>query len=227
MRSDALASPATIQEATITETDVRRHDRRIVRVAVVLAVACLGALAIAASPASAAQPCWKAIINDWIRHPGHIQGTYPINCYSQAIDHLNQLPDVELYSSAGDDIHRALLAALAARNGGGPGRGDSGDNNSSSSGGAAAVPPSSGGDDGNRSTQSVEPQPGGNSDGLITKAMKRLGPSNASSVPLPLLVLAGIAFALLLTAGGSFLARRIQARRMQPAPAPVRSSDSQ
>jgi hypothetical protein len=223
MRGDALASPATSQEATITERHGRRHEKGIVRVAVVLSAVCLGALAIAASPASAAQPCWKAIVNDWISHPGHIQGTYPIDCYSQAIDHLNQLPDVELYSSARDDIHRALLLALAARNGGGPGRGDA-DNNSSNSGGAAAVPPDGG--DGDRSTQSAEPQGGGNSDGLITHAMKRLGPSNASSVPLPLLVLAGIAVALLLTAGGSFLARRIQARRMQPAPAPVRSSDT-
>jgi hypothetical protein len=220
MRVDALPSPAGIQEASISETQVRRDDRGIVRVALALATVCLAALAVAAAPAGAAnQPCWKAIVNDWVNHNGRIVGTYPINCYSQAIDYVNQQPDLGLYSSARDDIHRALLAALAARNPGGPGRGDA-DN---SAGGAA---PTSGGDDGDRSTQSVQPPPS-DPQGPITRAIKRLGPSNASSVPLPLLVLAGIAFALLLTAGGSFLARRIQARRMQPAPAPAQPSDSQ
>src|ERR671924_350462 len=57
--------------------------------------------------------------------------------------------------------------------------------------------------------------------GLISRLIDKIGPSNADSVPLPLLVLAGIAFLLLAAAGGSFVARRIQARRVMPAPAPA------
>ena len=43
--------------------------------------------------------------------------------------------------------------------------------------------------------------------------LDRLGPKNAESVPLPLLVLGGIALLLMAAAGASFLARVIQAKR--------------
>ena len=57
--------------------------------------------------------------------------------------------------------------------------------------------------------------------GLVSRLIDKIGPSNADSVPLPLLVLAGIAFLLLAAAAASFVARRIQARRVMPAPAPA------
>jgi hypothetical protein len=57
--------------------------------------------------------------------------------------------------------------------------------------------------------------------GLVSRLIDKIGPSNADSVPLPLLVLAGIAFLLLAAAGASFVARRIQARRVMPQPAPA------
>jgi len=53
---------------------------------------------------------------------------------------------------------------------------------------------------------------------VILRAIEWLGPSDAAAVPLPLLVLAGVAFLLLAAAGGSLLNRRLQARRLQPPP---------
>ena len=49
--------------------------------------------------------------------------------------------------------------------------------------------------------------------GLILRAIEWLGPSDASAVPLPLLILAGVAFLLLAAAGGSLVNRRLQERR--------------
>ena len=62
----------------------------------------------AALPAAAATPCWRAVINDWV--DGRIDGTYPVNCYRQAIPHLPA--DLRIYSSAEEDITRALQARL-------------------------------------------------------------------------------------------------------------------
>ena len=74
------------------------------------AVAVVISLAVAL-PAAAATPCWRAVINDWV--DGRIDGTYPVNCYRQAIPHLPA--DLRIYSSAEEDITRALQARLRAR----------------------------------------------------------------------------------------------------------------
>ena len=48
-----------------------------------------------------------------------------------------------------------------------------------------------------------------------------LGPNTADSVPVPLLVLGGLAIALMAAAGISFFARRMQARRAAVDPPPA------
>lgn len=150
---------------------------------------CASALALGvAAPASAAQPCWKALINDW--YDGRIDQTYPPACYTEAIQHLPQ--DVDTYSSAKDDIQRALLAVLSHDRG---------------------TPPSY---DPNNPTGGASGSSGSGSKGIIIRAIEWLGPSNAGSVPLPLLILAAVAFLLLAAAGGSFVNRRLQARRLPP-----------
>ena len=63
-----------------------------------------------AGPASAA-PCWKSVVLDWSAD-GSVDRTYPIACYHQAIAHLK--PDLQLYSSASDDIRRALQRVVTA-----------------------------------------------------------------------------------------------------------------
>jgi hypothetical protein len=153
------------------------------------------ALGASVAPASAAGiPCWKALINDW--YDGKIDEVYEQHCYTEAIAHLPR--DVETYSEASDDIRRAQLAAI---------RDDKEPtyDESTGAGGTAGDP----GDDDNGGD-------GGGSSGVITRAIEWLGPSNADAIPLPLLILAGVAFLLLAAAGGSFLSRRVQARRIPP-----------
>ena len=159
------------------------------------ALAAALALTVTAAPASAGTPCWKLVISDWYAD-GRIDGTYPIPCYEQAKQHLP--PDVQAYADAADEIQRAMLAQLRHKDD------------------PQAV-------DSKRKTAPVifSKGPREPPKGLVSRLIDKVGPSNADAVPLPLLVLAGIAFLLLAAAGGSFVARRIQARRVMPAPAPA------
>ena len=153
----------------------------------------------AASPAAAAKPCYQKLIDDWF--DGRIDNTYPPDCYTQAIKHLPR--DVDIYSSAPDDIRRAQLAALRKGDGGGGGPPASN-----------PVTPSKGVE--GTGTDPVPAAKEDQSKGLVLRAIEFFGPSDAASVPLPLLVLAGIAFLLLAAAGGSFVNRRFQERRLPP-----------
>jgi hypothetical protein len=153
------------------------------------------ALTVSAAPASAKTPCWKVVISDWYVD-GRVDGTYPIPCYEQAIQNLPD--DVRAYADAASEIRRAMLDRLRHK-----------DQPTTHSGKKKVAP--------------VVFSPTGDEPpkGLVSRLIDKIGPSNADSVPLPLLVLAGIALLLLAAAGGSFLARRIQARRVLPAPAPA------
>jgi cobalamin biosynthesis Mg chelatase CobN len=64
-----------------------------------------------------------------------------------------------------------------------------------------------------------------NGAGPVQSAIKKLGPSDATSVPIPLIVLAGLAVLLMVVGAASLIAKRAQARRA--APVPVRSRPSQ
>ena len=58
----------------------------------------------AQAPAPAQTPCDEALLHDW--SDGRIDRAYPIRCYRAA---LKSLPaDLEVYSSAPDDIAHAL-----------------------------------------------------------------------------------------------------------------------
>ncbi|TML89592.1 MAG: hypothetical protein E6G08_05160 [Actinobacteria bacterium] len=187
------------------------------RALLALAALAVAGLTLGASSASAATPCWKQVLNDWFVD-GRIDNTYPIACYTQAQQHLGE--DAVNYSGAPDDIHRALLAAIRQDRGGGGGgggaRSSSGGGGSTSSGGGSSSSSSSTG--GGRGTSVAPPPP--RRRGPIQNAIDWLGPSNAESIPLPLLILAGIALLLLAAAAASFVARRIQARRLRPVPTP-------
>jgi hypothetical protein len=70
--------------------------------------------AFAPSTASAAAPCRDRIYNDWYGD-GKIATTYPIACYRDALKHVKG--DALVYSSLSDDIHAALQGALARQKG--------------------------------------------------------------------------------------------------------------
>jgi hypothetical protein len=111
---------------------------------------------------------------------------------------MEALPsDVKQYSDAQDDLRRALLIALRDRRDSG-----GGDAGTRDGGTPSATPPS---DD-------------KQSKGFFGEVIDKLGPKNASSVPVPLLVLASIALLLVGAAGVSYGTRWYQARRVTVAP---------
>jgi hypothetical protein len=175
-----------------------------------LVVLAAGVGSAAAAHESAQQPtadCYKQVINDW-ENNGRIDNVYAPPCYTQAIQHLNQYPDIKGYSNVIQDIQAALYAVLHEEGRGGPG---------GPTGGAPA--------DSSSSDNSTIPKK--SDSGPFNWLSTHLAPGNAQSIPVPLLVLGGLAALLLLAAAGTWVARRIQANRMKPrppAPQPRRST---
>ena len=82
--------------------------KRLLLLATLLAVALPG-------PASAAtSPCRNKVFNDWYPD-GKIASTYPVSCYRDALKHMP--PDAAVYSSLGDDVRAAMRAAIRRANG--------------------------------------------------------------------------------------------------------------
>ena len=166
----------------------------------------LGALA-RAEPAAAATPCWKTLLNDW--YDGRIDQTYAVHCYRDALKHLPS--DVQTYSSAHDDILRALQSAIAKQR-----------KQHKTVGGNSPVPPQGGGsggtgtgpgnsDAGGRTTTANEP--GRTSSGGLAG---QVSSNNPSSIPTPLLILGGLALLLVAAGAAGLIAKRVQARRQAP-----------
>lgn len=156
---------------------------------------------ISAGTASAA-PCWKTLLNDW--YDGRIDKTYPAACYRDAIKHLP--PDVEVYSNAKDDLKRALQNVLAGKP---PNKGiDGGGTPTGTDGGTGTGDTNGNGADTiGRDTSSSGPVP---------NAIKDIGPSSADSVPIPLLVLGGLALLLIAAGAAGVVAKRLQGRGPKP-----------
>ncbi len=179
-------------------------------------LAALVVAGVAVPHAEAAKPCWRQLINDW--YDGRIDKSYPISCYRQAIKNLP--PDVVTYSSAQEDFERALAAAVRNNGGTAP----------------RVVPPSDEGravdpgeDPGSETVGGGGTSGPGDDEGGGTAAPGEKGvldafePANADSIPVPLLVLAGVAMLLLAAAAAGFIAKRVQERRVPVAPVAPRS----
>lgn len=166
-----------------------------------LVLAALVALLALAGPAAAAPSCGRQVIDDWY-DDGRVDGTYPIHCYDDAIEILPR--DVRDYSSAKEDIQRALTAALRDEDSPPATTDPSPDDK------AGAAP-------GNDPPTTTTAGPGlAPADGGTEVAPPVGTDESASSVPIPLLILGGLA--LLLVAGGSagYLVRRFQGPRIPP-----------
>jgi hypothetical protein len=150
--------------------------------------------------ASAAKPCWERVINDWLKD-GRIDGTYSVRCYQQALKNVQE--DLRDYSNVTDVIQAAMQNALGTPTKTGTGNGPTG---------SAAGPSGSAGPIGNkrRTLANVPPR------SLYRKAIDNLGTTKADSLPIPLLVLAGLGSILLLSAGGLAGAKRYRAIRGRP-----------
>jgi hypothetical protein len=187
-----------------------------------LFVAVLAALAltVSAAPAAAKTPCWANVISDWYDN-GRMDREYPISCYQEALRHLPQ--DIREYADAQDVISRAMTAAIANKSKSGPTSTTGNQQTSTDKRTISPVPPKNG-----------PPGPGGpGSDGgnsnphdsLFAKAFDRLGPGNANSIPVPLIVLGSLALLLLAAGAAGMVARKLQERRPQPATVPQRAND--
>ena len=176
-------------------------SRRLLTLVLVLVAASFGA-SVTAPQADAATPCWKRLINDW--YDGRIDRTYPASCYRQAIKNLPE--DVDAYSTAREDLERALLSA-ARRKGSALDPDDPIPPGPGNQAGPKAEDPA-GGDD----AEAAPPLPGSD-DGDDGGLLETFRPSSADEIPVPLLVLGGLAVLLLGAAAASFVARKIQARR--------------
>jgi hypothetical protein len=170
-------------------------------------------LALAARPAAAATPCWKALLNDW--YDGRIDQTYASHCYTDAINHLPS--DVRTYSSAREDILRALQSAKARERKAGHKVGPatlitppSSGNGSGGSGTSGSGGTGSGGTGGTTTTTST---PDANQPKGFAKVADQLNPGSASSLPVPLIVLGGLALLLVAAGGAGLVAKRVQSRR--------------
>jgi hypothetical protein len=173
-------------------------------VGVALAALALTAAVARPAPATAATPCWKALLNDW--YDGRIDNTYQLHCYQDALKHLPA--DVQTYSSAHDDILRALQNARAELR-------KSGTKVTPTTEIPAAKPtkkPTGGTKtDTNGDTTTTTPAPGRKPPGGgLPSVADKVDHSGASSVPLPLIVLGALALLLVAAGGIGILAKRRQ-----------------
>jgi hypothetical protein len=149
-----------------------------------VAAAVLGALALGlAAPPASAQTPCWKQIQDDWVDNGVINNVYPLHCYGEAIKHVPN--DLQQYTGIVDDI-------TAARQRGA--RTLSGHNN--------PPPPSSATGNPNDPDQSV-----------YNSAIDKLGPTNSDSIPLPLLILAGLALVMVAAGAAGLATRHLRARK--------------
>ena len=160
-----------------------------------------GVLGVGKAEARTFSKCSDALIHDWYVD-GRVDKTYPVHCYREA---LKSIPEDQLiYGTLRDDLNRALQATIRKHNGNvGPNTPVPGYDDKNGG------PPVGGGGGG-----------GGKGGGFFGWLADKLGPSTADTIPIPLLVLGGLALTLLLAAAVSFFARRMQARRAATDPQP-------
>jgi hypothetical protein len=171
---------------------------RLAVIAVALVALLAGLAGVTAAPAQAkGKACWERVIDDWLN--GRPLDKYSSKCLQAAMKNVPE--DLRDYSDITDVISAALQDQL--RGGGGP--------NGGSSGGSSSGSGDESGGDTPRKLQNVPDR------SYYRRAIDNLGTTSADTLPIPLLVLAGLGTALLLTAGGLAARKRIKARPRPPA----------
>jgi hypothetical protein len=169
------------------------------RTLAVLATATLVVVAaffsVGVSSAEAATPCWKRALDDWSDN-GRMDDVYSQACIQAAIDHLPE--DLRIYSNAPEIIGGARQRSVRDR----------------ALAGTSGEPPTAKAP--TRSVEpvtEVEPETGPRQEGPISSVLGK-GTTDASSIPLPLMVLAGLALALMVAGGVGFAHRKLAARKI-------------
>ena len=151
-----------------------------------LALAACALAALALPSVATASKCGDQVLADWA-DDGVIDRTYALSCYEDAIDSIPA--DILDYTNAEEVISRAMEVAAGGdgTNGGGPG----------------GNPGGSGGPDDPDRTPAGPVTPTETAD--VTPATTT---SDASSIPIPLLLLAAMSLLLLGAGGVGYLSRR-------------------
>lgn len=168
------------------------------RAIAILAVALLAATAVSLSlgtrQAAAAKPCWERVIDDWLDN-GRIDGVYSARCIQDARKHLPE--DVRAYSDIEEKLDAELQDGRTAQGGG-----------------------SGGGSDGTNTNRRVfgepEPDTGPRRDEGPIQSVLGKTQTDATSIPLPLIILAALALLLMSAGAAGLVARKLKARRTTP-----------
>jgi hypothetical protein len=167
--------------------------------ALLMAVTAAATVAVmcAAPTAEAAKPCWERVIDDWVDN-GRIDDVYSAGCITEARKHVPE--DLRTYTDIIDklDAYRQLAGRSVQQR-----------------------PPTSPGgtEPGTTTTKPGTKEPEPNVDverdeGPIPYVLGK-GTTDASSIPLPLMVLAGLALALMAAGGVGVARRKLAARKIR------------
>lgn len=172
------------------------HPRIVVRLLVPLALVALLAGAGAGTAAAKTPSCAKQVVADWY-DDGRVGKIYPLSCYRAAIASLPT--DVLDYSNAREEIGRALAYAKQGK----PDPGGKGRTTTSTDTTQADT------------TQTETTRTDTTTDGTPTvstptDSLTSTDTSGPSSVPVPLIVLGGLAVLLLAAGGAGYLTRRFR-----------------
>lgn len=162
-------------------------------------LACGASLLAAATPADAAtKPCWKQVLDDWSDN-GRIDGKYSSSCIDEAIAKAPE--DVRAYTDFEEQAEQARQEASRTLYG-----------TAGASGGSGGIDPNDPAPGSESNPSPREPNTGPKDETPVGWVLGTSG-NNADSVPIPLLVLLGLAGALITAGGAGFAARKLQARR--------------
>lgn len=154
-------------------------------IAVSVAAVVLGVLAQAVTaPPASAKSACWKQIQDDWVDDGVIQGVYPLHCYGEAIKHVPN--DLQQYTGIVDDINAARQRASRLRFLTGRNQ--------------PPAPP--------------EANPNDPDSSVYNSAIDKLGPTNSDSIPLPLLILAGLALVMVAAGAAGLATRRLRARKV-------------
>ena len=153
------------------------------------ALAATAALALGAGPAAAAKSCGNAIIQDWYADSA-IDGQYSARCYREALGRVSD--QMRIYSDLPEQLERGLRAALQRK---------------ATSGRLGTT---------HTITQSGRTPASHKASGPIQRVLGELGPDRADSIPIPLMILAGVALLLIAAGATSVAVRRLNGRKNTP-----------
>jgi hypothetical protein len=155
-----------------------------------LVVATGALLAVGTPRAEGAKPCWERAIDDWVDN-GRIDGVYSASCITAARNHVPE--DIRAYTDIIDKLDSYRLNTVRSLE---------------STTGRDAKPPRV-----NRRVPAPEPEASNGKDEAPLPYVLGKGTTDASSIPVPLMVLAALALLLMAAGAAGFAQRKLKARR--------------